>query len=106
MVVIKRSRKASASELVSAIEALIPYLKGQGEDEACEDLDKAAKSLAENEYGSDAHKGAVELVIEAFDGDHELMPYTMTRDSKGKWTEVEELSAASSRVINLARRLK
>jgi len=106
MVVIKRSRKASASELVSALTVLMPYLRDQGEEEACVDLEKASATLSKSEIGSGDYKEAIAIIIDAFEGDHELMPYAMPRDSKGKWTEVEELCAASSKVYNLASRLK
>jgi hypothetical protein len=106
MTVIKRSQKSSSADLITAVEKLIPYLKGQNEDEACVDLEKAADVLSKHETGSPEHKAAIDIIIDAFDGDHELGPYAMPRDSKGKWTDIEELSVAAARVINLARRLK
>ena len=106
MTIIKRSKAASGSDLVEAIEQLIPWLKDQDEQEACADLEKAASALKKETVGSDKHKDAVKAVVDAFEGDHELMAYTFQRD-KGddNWTEVEELSQASARVITLARRM-
>lgn len=100
MTVIKRDRKATASSLIPAIEKLCVLLARQDEHDAIEDLNKAKDLLKKNE-----EKKAIDIIIEAFEGEHELMAYTMQRDSQ-QWTEVEELSQASSRVITLARRIR
>lgn len=106
MTVIKRSRQDSSSDLVQAIEELIPYLKDQKENEAAEALAQAKDALKKAKAGTPAHKDAVASVIDAFEGDHELISYTYQRDNGGQWTEVEELSQASARVLSLARRMQ
>ena len=107
MSVIKRSRQASSGDLVKAIEELVVLLKDQKEDEAIEALNICVGVLRESEAGSDEHKSAIAGVIDAFEGEHELMAYTIQREgSEGKWTLVEQLADASSRVISLANRMK
>ena len=106
MTVIKRSRQDSSADLVAAIEVLIPLLKDQKENEAAADLAEAAETLKSAKAQSDTHKAAIAKVIDAFEGDHELIAYTFQRDTGGQWTEVEELSQASARVLSLARRMQ
>ncbi len=105
MTVIKRSRANTSQDLVAAIERLCPLLENQKEFDAVSDLKAAATILAKAKEGSKEQKGAVDSIIDAFEGDHELMAYTHQRETD-QWTEVEELSQQSSRVINLARRLR
>ena len=103
MSVIKRDRNSSKSDLTQSIYKLCYLLEGQKEFEAVEDLKKAAGLLSSNELGSDNFNQAIEIVIDAFEGEHELMAYTFQRETK-QWTEVEELANQSSRVLTLARR--
>jgi hypothetical protein len=106
MTVIKRSRSDSSSDLVSALQDLIPLLKDQKEHDAANALKEAMEALRKAKPGAPDHKAAVEAIVEAFEGEHELMAYTIQRESSvGQWTEVEQLASASSRVISLARRM-
>jgi hypothetical protein len=106
MTVIKRSRQDSSSDLIAAIKELVPYLKDQKEAEAADALAEAADDLAKAKAGTPAHKEAVAKIIDAFEGEHELMAYTFQRDNGGQWTEIEELSQVSARVLSLARRMQ
>jgi len=106
MTIIKRDRKNSSADLVVAIEKLIPLLRDQHEDEAIEDLEKARALLTKNTPGSENHQQAIGIIVDAFEGDHELSAYTHQRAGSTDWTEFEELSLASSRVISLARRMR
>ena len=106
MSVIKRDRKQSASELVKAIETFVMLLRDEEEDDAADDLMNAATELRSTESGTEPFRKAVQKVIEAFDGDHELMVYTHQRKPDGEWTRADELSADSSRVLSLAKRLR
>jgi hypothetical protein len=90
--------------LVTAIEKLCPLLETQKEHDAVKDLRLAAERLRKSVEGTEAHKQAIQAIVDAFDGEHELMAYTLQRDTD-QWTEVEELSQVSSRVLSLARRL-
>lgn len=46
------------------------------------------------------------MIVDAFEGEHELMAYTFQRDNAaGQWTAAEVLSQASARVLSLARRI-
>lgn len=107
MTVIRRKPQDSCSDLISAIDILIPLLKDQKEHEAALVLQGAAKDLKEAKPGAKAQKEAIEKIIDAFEGDHELIAYTYQREnSTNQWTEVEELSQASARVLSLARRMQ
>ncbi len=106
MTVIKRTKKASATELTSALQEFIYLLEGQKEEEAVADLKKALEDLERNEVESEAFKSAIKVVIDAFGDEHELAVYMMTpkEESPDKWTEKEQLYLASSRVSNLIKR--
>ncbi len=104
MTVIKRDRGTTKLDLISAIEKLCPLLLDQGEEDAVKDLKDAAAKLKKAPDASKEATDAVEKIVDAFEGDHELMAYTLTRDTQ-EWTEAEELSQASSRVLSLARRM-
>jgi len=106
MTVIKRDRSNSASDLVQAIHRLIPLLNQEGEGEAADALKQASDALARAKPGSDDLKNAVANIIDAFEGDHDLMVYTHARGQSGEWTVADELSNASARVLNLARRIR
>ncbi len=107
MTVIKRSRQDTTADLVAALAILVPLLKNQQEHDAATALTEAADALRKAKPGSAGHKEVVDTIVEAFEGEHELMAYTLQRDSSaGQWTEVEELSQASARVISLARRMQ
>jgi hypothetical protein len=106
MTVIKRSRNDSTSDLIAAIDTLVPLLRDQKEGEAADALADAASALRDAKPASAEHKEAIAAIVDAFEGDHELIAYTFQReDSAGKWTEVEELAHASARVLSLARRI-
>lgn len=103
MTVIKRARTTTHKELIDFLDRFLPLLESQGEDEAVEDL-KACKQLLST-GGEEEQQSALGRIIDAFDGDHELISYTFQREGD-QWTEVEELSHVSSRVLSLARRLR
>lgn len=104
MTVIKRNQANTQSDLLQAIDRLCLLLIDQKEDEAVAELRDAAKDLKQSQSGSKEQRAAVRRIIDAFEGDHELIAYTHQRESD-QWTEVEELSQASSRVLSLARRM-
>lgn len=106
MTVIKRDRKDSAADLVAAIDKLNPLLAEQSEHDAVIDLKKIAADLKRSQVGTDAFKSAIDQLIDAFEGDHELIAYTHQRKDTSEWTPAEELAIASCRVLNLARRMK
>ena len=104
--VIKRDRKESAADLLSAIDTLTPLLEDQEEEDAVAHLKNASVALRKFALGSPDFKKAVEDVIDAFEGDLELSAYTHARKDSKEWTAAEELTIASCRVLNLARRMK
>lgn len=107
MTVIKRNRQDSNADLIAALDELMPLLKSQKEDEAIEVLIASAEILKESKVGTPKQKEAIDKIIDAFEGDHELIAYTFQRDNpKNEWTLVEQLSQSSSRVLSLARRMQ
>jgi hypothetical protein len=104
--IIKRDRKESGADLVTAIDELNPLLAEQGEDDAVSHLKQAASVLKRTAIGTDDYKKAIDDVIDAFEGDLELSAYTHARKDSKEWTAAEELTIASCRVLNLARRMK
>ena len=104
--IIKRDRKESGADLISAIDELNPLLAEQGEDDAVAHLKKTSAVLKKSAIGTPDYKKAVEDVIDAFEGDLELSAYTHARKDSKEWTAAEELTVASCRVLNLARRMK
>jgi hypothetical protein len=106
MTVIKRSRQDSATDLIAAIDTLVPLLKDQDEGEAADALAAACESLQKAKAGTPEYKSAIAKIVDAFEGEHELMAYTFQRDNAaGQWTAAEVLSQASARVLSLARRI-
>ena len=105
MTVIKRDKKDSTADLVTALDKLIPLLENQDEEDAVEALKGAMSALRKAQPGNADHKSAVDVVIDAFEGDHELSAYTL-RAKSGEWSEAEELSIASNRVLSLALRMR
>ena len=105
MAVIKRNTESTKKDLTKALGTLIELLDGQDEPEAIEILEQAKATLAKSGSNSEGQKAAVSSIIEAFEGELELIAYTLQRD-RDQWTDVEELSQASSRVLSLARRLR
>jgi hypothetical protein len=106
MTVIKRDRKDSAIDLVTSIEKLVPLLAEQGDHDAVVELKKIATNLKRTEPGKPEFKQLIEDVLEAFEGDLELMAYTHQRKDSKEWTPAEELAIASYKVLNLAKRMK
>lgn len=104
MTVIKRERGDSIKHLLTAIEKFVDLLKGQKEDEAIEALNVCSKGLINPDIDSKKQKEILNNIIDAFEGDLELISYTYQREGN-QWTEVEELSNASSRVLSLVRRM-
>jgi hypothetical protein len=106
MAIIRRDKQASTQDLIKAVAILNELLKDQGEEEAVECLEEASALLKNSDPSSDAFKKAVSMIVDAFEGEHELSAYTHQRaDGVKEWTEAEELSIASSRVLNLVKRI-
>ncbi len=105
MTIIKRKHTDTTIDLIRAIEKLCSLLANQDDEDAIADLKAAASTLSHKDLDNAAKKGAINKIIDAFEGDHELIAYTHQRNTE-HWTEVEELSQASSRVISLARRMQ
>jgi hypothetical protein len=105
MTVIKKNPSTTRDDLLKAISKLVDLLKTQSEDDAIDYLNEAAEQLKTAAVNSAESREAVKKIIDAFEGDHELMAYTHQREGD-QWSEAEELSQASSRVISLARRMR
>ena len=100
-----KSKKSSVGDLRSALVKLIYLLEGQQEKEAVMDLRIALSDIEKYVFGSAEFSAALNLIKEAFEGEHELNAYTFKREKEEEWSEVEELYLASTSVINIVRRL-
>ena len=105
MTVIKRDRKASSEDLVKAIGEFVVLLRTQKEDEAIVDLNRAAALIGASEPDSDDFSKGISIVLDAFNGDHELIAYTLAKLTND-WTIADQLAMASTRVLNLAKRMR
>ena len=105
MSIIKRDRKASSEDLVKAISEFVVLLRKQKEDEAILDLNRAAALIGGSDVSSDDFSRGIAIVIDAFEGDHELGAYT-TAKLTDNWTDADQLAIASTRVLSLAKRIK
>ena len=93
-------------ELATFLNRFIFLLEGQKEDEAVADLRIAVGDLQKYQIGSDEFKAALTIIINSYEGEHELSAYTHRREAadKGNWTEADELFLVSTKVLNLAQR--
>ena len=98
----KRKKGDTKRALITAVQKLNALLTDQKEEEAVECLTDAVQKLEKSEPGTEGFTKAIDLIVEAFEGEHELMAYTFHRDVD-EWTVAEELAQASSRVISLAK---
>jgi hypothetical protein len=108
MAVIKRSKKDSIPDLVAALGDFMFQLEEQKEDAAVSDLRIAAGDLQRYVLGSAEFNAALDLVINCYDGEHELSAYTLRRKNAddGTWTAADALFLSSTRVLNLAQRFR
>jgi chaperonin GroEL (HSP60 family) len=106
MAVIKRGKKETVAELVKSIDQLVRLLRNQNEDDAIRDLNRAAATLATSDLQSDQFAEALALVVDCFEGEHDLAVYTAPKRNQEEWTEADELGLASSKVLSLARRIR
>lgn len=105
MATIRRDRMSSAQDLVQALDQLIILLRDEHEEEAISELLEAKRLLMRARPGMPEHAEGVRRIVDAFEGEHELMAYTHQRADATEWTRADELSQASSRVLALARRM-
>lgn len=103
-IVRKRSKVDSATELVAAIGEFTQLLRDEGEDDAAVDLEKAGNFVKAASPDSSEFKQAISAVKECFDGEHELMAYTMRKAKDGEWTSADLLFLASTKVTGILRR--
>ena len=105
--VIKKTRENSLQDLLNALKKFAYLLEEQGEKSAAEDLRLASADLQKYQPDSLEFDAAINRILEAYEGEHELQAYTLRRQSKeSKWTEAEELYLVSINVFNIAKRLK
>lgn len=99
--VLIRKKSNSLLTLSKSLITLANLLETQKEPEAAADLVKAS-SLLESQT-----EEALNMIMEAFEGDHELIAYTFNSNKeKEHWDAADELFMASTNVLNLTKRLK
>ena len=93
----------SLKNLINQLEKFINLLDNLKESEAAQELREVLQGLRKSPVGKALPY--LERIIEAFEGDHELIAYTFrSKRSEGEWTDAEELYIVSTRVLNLTRR--
>ena len=104
--VLKKTKQSSVNDLVTALDKFMDLLKGQKELDAVADLKIVSADLQKYQPDDNEFQSAIKLLLEAYDGDHELRAYTLRRKkADDDWTEAEDLYLASIEVLNLANRL-
>jgi len=103
-IVRKRSKVDSAAELVAAIGEFTQLLRDEGEGDAAVELEKAGNYVKATSPESPEFKQAIAAVKECFEGEHELMAYTMRKAKDGEWTSADLLFLASTKVTGILRR--
>jgi hypothetical protein len=105
-VVRKRTLESSQHRLCISVRRFIELLEEQNENEAVIDLNTSLSKLEEHGNNSDELRLALESILEAFDGDHELSSY-MLESKKGAatWGAKEELHLASTEVFAAVKRM-
>ena len=102
----KKTPEDSLTALAKQTKKFAILLRGQKEKEAAEDLLQICKTLETNKIDSEVTSKALDSLLDAFDGDHELSAYTHRRDrGEGKWGDAENLYVASTQTLNLLKRL-
>ena len=106
MTVIVRGKKDSLKELSNSLETFIPLIRSQGDTDAAIDLLKILDDLKKiTSVDSPDLRPTLKALVNTFEGEHELMAYTHQRKNAGDWTEADELSLVSLRVLNLTRQM-
>ena len=102
---IKKSSTSHLTELIQAIPEFCTLLEGEkGEGEAIAELKSICIDLQADEADLQSQ---LKRLFDAFEGDHELVAYTLYKSKgDGEWTRADHLLNLSSRVLNLANRLK
>ncbi len=103
-IVRKRSKSDSVKELQAAILEFTLLLKDEGEDAASADLEKAGNMLVQATIDSSDFKSALGAIRDCFEGDHELIAYTMRKAKDGEWSSADLLFLASTKVTGILRR--
>lgn len=101
-----RKPQNSMQELCIGLERFCMLLETQKEVAAVAQLREILAQLTQGVAGS-LQDQAIEAIVEAFEGEHELAAYTLHKNKDPEvWTEADELYLASTGVWNLARRLR
>lgn len=105
--VFKKDKSESKQDLITSLEQFCDLLVDQKEDEAIADLRKCLEAIRSSSEDSAEFKQTANSIVDCFDGDHELIAYTLHKSKDPEsWTIADQLSNASSRVLNLAKRFQ
>lgn len=104
MVVIRRDRKTSVSDLIDALYKFIELLKQQKDLEAAQELSESVKLLEKNSSDLSECKKIASNILKTFK-DQELDVYLQAKIDYKEWKASDELLELSSRVLNLVKRL-
>lgn len=104
VVVRKKSKEDSREELIKAIKDFMELLETEGETEAAEELESIQNVLRQENPESAGFRKAIKDLKECFEGDHELISYTMRKSKDGEWSNADLLYLASTKVLGIMRR--
>ena len=105
-VIRKKNTQSTIAKLITKSAEFIYLLEGQKETDAIRDLQIAIHDLKIHESGTREFNAAMDLFLQCFEGEHDLLIYTQTKESpKDSWGEAEKLYLASSEVYSLAKRI-
>ncbi len=105
MTVIKRGKQESSKDLLTALDEFMGLLEDQDEGDAIAHLKAASDKLRNAKADSPQHSEAAKSIVEAFEGEHELGGYILSRANPDEWDITQQLSQSGTRVLNLAKRL-
>ncbi len=102
-----RKPQNSLQELCVALKRFCILLEAQKEVDAVAQLREILAQLDQEGVAGPLQDQAIEAIVEAFEGDHELSAYMLHKSKDPEaWTEADELFLVSTEVWNLVRRLR
>ena len=105
-IVRKRTLEYSQHRLCISMRRFIELLEEQNETEAVIDLKASLSRLEEHSDNSDEIRLALETILKAFDGEHELSSYMLeSKKASSTWGAKEELYLASTEVFATIKRM-
>ena len=105
--VVKKGSGENRGALIESLSEFCELLGSQKEEDAIKDLKIIKEKISNHEVGSDDFNTAILSLIDTFDGEHELIAYTLhkSKEDQSAWTIADQLASSSTRVLSLAKRM-